>query len=141
MKKVLIGMLALLLVFGFSACSGGDNLKKMSLDEIVEKAKTDGDSWTEDQWKDALRGAITSVSPMLQEAQEMQKEAEENPEKALEILGKLSEKQEEWSALGQKFEEFLGIAEKSEVGQKVANDMDFQKEICDELGLDPSLMN
>lgn len=136
MKKIMIGLLALTMVFGFNSCKESTP----SLEELAASAKADGANWSTDEWKDAFKTAMTAVAPMLQEAQELQKKAEAEPDKALEILGTLAQKQEEWKALGDQLDTFMEAAEASENGKKVLEDEEFQMKLFKDLGIDPELL-
>ena len=136
MKKIMIGLLALAMVFGFNSCKQSTP----SLEELAASAKTEGANWSIDEWKDAFKNAMTAVSPMLLEAQELQKKAEEDPDKALEILGTLAQKQEEWKALGDQLDAFMQAAEASENGKKVLEDEEFQMKLFKDLGIDPDML-
>ena len=67
MKKVLVGMLALVMCLGMVSCSkesAAPNLK-----DVVEKAKTEGANWSVDEWKDAFKTAMACVAPTMKEVQ------------------------------------------------------------------------
>ena len=49
MKKIIFGAFVMMLASLFVACSS-----KPDISSLVEKAKAEGDDWTEDQWREAF---------------------------------------------------------------------------------------
>lgn len=127
MKKVLIGMLALVMAIGFTACSSTP-----SMEEIVKSAKAEGANWTVDQWKDAYRNMAINVKPMMVEMQEAMKLVETDPTKAMEMV---EAAQKKYGDVEKLMDEFNTIAEGTENGKKVAEDKEFEKQMMDELGI------
>ena len=127
MKKVLIGMLALVMAVGFTACSSTP-----SMDDLVASAKADGANWTVDQWKDAFRNVMLNCKPMFDEMKEMMELVEKDPTKAMEMAEGLETK---YKDLNTKLEEFVKIAEGTENGKKVSEDKDFQKQLEEEFDI------
>lgn len=128
MKKVLIGMLALLMAVGFTACTSGTP----SMEELVASAKKDGASWTVDQWKDAFRDMAINVKPMMVETQEAMKLVETDPTKAMEMIENIQKKYGDVEKL---MDEFNQAASATENGKKVADDEEFGKKLFEELGI------
>ena len=122
MKKLLIGMLALVMAVGFTACSSGTP----TMEEIVASAKADGANWTVDQWKDAYRNMAVNVKPMMDEMKEMMELLEKDPTKAMEMAQKLKTK---YAPLNKLVEEFDEIAASTENGKKVAEDKEFEEQL------------
>ncbi len=122
MKKLLIGMLALVMAVGFTACSSGTP----TMEEIVASAKADGANWTVDQWKDAYRNMATNVKPMMDEMKEMMELLEKDPTKAMEMAQNLETK---YAPLNKLVEEFDEIAASTENGKKVAEDKEFEEQL------------
>ena len=122
MKKLLIGMLALVMAVGFTACSSGTP----TMEEIVASAKADGANWTDDQWKDAYRNMATNVKPMMDEMKEMMELLEKDPTKAMEMAQNLETK---YAPLNKLVEEFDEIAASTENGKKVAEDKEFEEQL------------
>ena len=126
MKKVLIGMLALVMAVGFTACSSTP-----SMEDLVASAKADGANWTVDQWKDAYHSVAVNIKPMMDEMKEMMELLEKDPTKAMEMAQGLETKYKDLNALVEQFNE---IAEGTENGKKVEEDEEFQKQIKEEFG-------
>ncbi len=122
MKKLLIGMLALVMAVGFTACSSGTP----TMEEIVASAKADGANWTVDQWKDAYRNMAANVKPMMDEMKEMMELLEKDPTKAMEMAQNLETK---YAPLNKLVEEFDEIAASTENGKKVAEDKEFEEQL------------
>ena len=122
MKKLLIGMLALVMAVGFTACSSGTP----TTEEIVASAKADGANWTVDQWKDAYRNMAVNVKPMMDEMKEMMELLEKDPTKAMEMAQNLETK---YAPLNKLVEEFDEIAASTENGKKVAEDKEFEEQL------------
>ena len=100
MKKVLVGMLALVMCLGMVSCSkesAAPNLK-----DVVEKAKAEGANWSVDEWKAAMKDCMLAVKPMMLEMQEIMKglEGTEGEEadgaKVVEVMAKMAEIQKEY---------------------------------------------
>ena len=122
MKKLLIGMLALVMAVGFTACTSGTP----TMEEIVASAKADGANWTVDQWKDAYRNMAANVKPMMDEMKEMMELLEKDPTKAMEMAQNLETK---YAPLNKLVEEFDEIAASTENGKKVAEDKEFEEQL------------
>ncbi|MBR5688510.1 MAG: hypothetical protein IKX36_11245 [Prevotella sp.] len=136
MKKVFAGLFIMMMGLFFVACSGGADLKG-----LIEKAKAEGANWTEAQWKDAFKEALSATKPMMQEMADLGKKAQDLMAKGdLEGVSKLQEEgekiTEKYKDLQAQVEEFGKIAESNEIGKKLSNDKAFQDELLKELGLD-----
>ena len=127
MKKVLFGLLALVMAVGFTACSSTP-----SMEEIVKSAKADGATWTVDQWKDDYRNVAINIKPMMVEMQEAMKLVETDPTKAMEMV---EAAQKKYGDMDKLMTEFTEIAEGTENGKKVAEDKEFEKQLFEELGI------
>ena len=71
MKKLLMGLLFLMGTSFFALPSMAQTEvtteapAASDLTELIAKAKSEGASWTTDQWKDAFRQAMTTMAPMI----------------------------------------------------------------------------
>ena len=160
MKKVFFSMSLMLVGLFFVACTnsapkaeggekaadgtevkaeGADGAEAINIDDlksIAEKATKDGANWTEAEWKDAFKKVIKAVKPMLVEMKEMQKKIESaSEEDQLKMIGEMGEKMKGYQDASTQFEAFEKAIESSEVGKKIADDKEFQKEVEKELGL------
>ena len=111
------------------------------LTELIEQAKSEGASWTADQWKDAFRQAMSTMAPMIKEVSALQKKAEAMSESSdMAALLKLSQEaqaiEQKYSGLTQQMEEFEKLVEANEVGAKISQDDDFLKTVLHALGLE-----
>lgn len=136
MKKVFAGLFIMMMGLFFVACSGTPDLKG-----LIDKAKAEGATWTEAQWKDAFKEVLSATKPMMQEMADFGKKAQELLSKGdMEGVSKLQEESdkltEKYKSLTEQVEEFGKIAEGTEIGKKLSNDEDFQKEVAKELGME-----
>ena len=142
MKKVLVGMLALVMCLGLASCSKESGA---SLADVVAKAKTDGANWSVDEWKDAYKTAMEAVKPMMLEVSEITKSMqapegqEADPAKLAEAMGKLQELQTKYGDVEKLMDEFEKIAKGTENGKKVSEDEEWLKSVAKELGLPEDL--
>ena len=133
MKKVLIGMLALVLCMGLASCA-----KELSLAEVVEKAKTEGANWNEDQWKDCMKSAMLAMKPYLLEMKELgdkAKAAQGDAAAVQEIMNSMTELNNKYPDFMSLMQEFGQIVEKNEVAKKLSDDPEFEKSLREELGI------
>lgn len=139
MKKVLVGMLALVMCLGMVSCSkesAAPNLK-----DVVEKAKTEGANWSVDEWKAAMKDVMLAVKPMMLEVQDIMKSMEgaEGEEadgaKVVEAMAKLADIQKKYPDYENLMNEFEEAAKSTENGKKVIDDDAYAKELAKELGL------
>ena len=133
MKKIIIGMLAFALCLGMNSCKEKATPKEdktskeqtstkeeketpsMKAAQFLEKAKAEGEKWTQDEWKAAFKEMMTTyVSIMAGTAVlEIKKEKEKDPAKLAELDTKIKEIEKE----GEDFlNEFGEIALKSPNG-------------------------
>ncbi len=142
MKKVLVGMLALVMCLGLASCSKESGA---SLADVVAKAKTDGANWSVDEWKEAYKTAMEAVKPMMLEVSEITKSMqapegqEPDPAKLAEAMGKLQELQTKYGDVEKLMDEFEKIAKGTENGKKVSEDEEWLKSVAKELGLPEDL--
>ena len=138
MKKVLVGMLALVMCLGLASCSKESGA---SLADVVAKAKTDGANWSVDEWKEAYKTAMEAVKPMMLEVSEITKSMqapegqEPDPAKLAEAMGKLQELQTKYGDVEKLMNEFEEAAKATENGKKVSEDEEWLKSVAKELGL------
>ena len=115
------------------------NDDKVSIEElktVVKKATEDGESWTEDEWKKAFKTVLKAVTPLLIELKDVQEKIEgASEEEQLKMISDLTEKLESYKELSNLFDEFDKAAESTEIGKKLSEDKEFQKEMEEELGL------
>ena len=136
MKKFLT--IVMLMVLGLSLTSCGEKaLSELSGAEIIEKAKADGANWTEDQWKDAIKGMLKEMKPMFEAMSKIKEdmENEKDPAKALAALGKIQEEAKKYEDLDKNFREFNKLAKSSENGKKALADEEWGKQVLKELGM------
>ncbi|MBR5688512.1 MAG: hypothetical protein IKX36_11255 [Prevotella sp.] len=119
----------------------GDTSGSPELAKLIEKAKAEGGTWNEEQWKKAFREAISHMAPMMKEISSLSKKAEALGDK--EDVAAMLKLQKEAEAIQAKFggvakqiEEFGKVAESFEIGKKLSNDDELEKEIFKEFGLD-----
>lgn len=155
MKKVLFSISLMVMGLFFVACTNsapkaegeaaakeGTEVKEevMNLDEIkalVESATKDGANWTEAQWKDAFIKVMKAAKPMLVELKEVQKKIESaGDDDKLKVVSELTEKLEKYKDVSEQFDAFNKAAESTEIGKKLNNDENFQKEVEKELGVE-----
>ena len=149
MKKFLMGLLFLLGASLFSlqtmaqteVTTTQEEPAVGDLTELIEQAKSEGASWTADQWKDAFRQAMSTMAPMIKEVSALQKKAEAMSESSdMAALLKLSQEaqaiEQKYSGLTQQMEEFEKLVEANEVGAKISQDDDFLKTVLHALGLE-----
>lgn len=136
MKKLLLG---LLLMF-----STGLFAQNAELKDLIQKAKTQGATWTEAQWKDAIKEATKALAPMMKDITEITKNAKKAEEdgdedaiaKLMQDIGNIEVKYKEIDTL---IDEFDAICESNEIAKKLNADDDFKDEIFKELGLEDLL--
>ncbi len=138
MKKVLVGMLALVMCLGLASCSKESGA---SLADVVAKAKTDGANWSVDEWKDAMKQMMLAAKPMMVEVSELMKsvqpaEGEEaDAAKVAEAMTKLADIQNKYPDFEKLMNEFEEAAKATENGKKVIEDEEWAKSVAKELGL------
>ena len=149
MKRFLIGMLGLLLVFCVTSCKKSEEPKqeekvteqkvdKATIEDIVAKAKADGAKWTEAEWKDNVKKAMVGIAPMYKKIGDLQKEMgnDEDPAKAAQFLGEMTKLMEEFEPYEKLFDTLDSIANTSEVGKSVLNDSVWMKGVMKELNIE-----
>ena len=148
MKKVFVGMFALMMFLGLAtSCNSNGNANKAAesneteatveetvrpLADVMKDAKENCANWSIDEWKAAFREFAINVKPAMIEYKAVMDEMEKDPtnEETLKKFESLLKN----SGL-QAIEEFTNIAEATENGKIVVNDDDFEKAMREELGL------
>ena len=118
----------------FVACSGAGDIKG-----LIEKAKAEGANWTEAQWKDAYKQAMTAAKPMFQDLSDLEKKAQDpsvSDEDKIKLMGELGTVMDKYKDLGAQLQELQKIVEANPTASKVINDLSFQEELQKELGVD-----
>lgn len=115
------------------------------LTKIVEKARIEGENWTEDEWKTQFVNALSTTKPMLvkfAEIQEVIKQADAQDEDDIDLssfMGLMQEfesHQTQLDRIQKLLDEFGEIADKTENGKKVQEDNNFEEWLVKEMGLD-----
>ncbi len=153
MKKLIIGMLALVMCLGMNSCKkeattegqkeGTEQAeaKGPALAEIVEKAKADGANWTVDEWKEQFKNVMIAIKPMMVELNDIMKniggkEGEDpDPAKIAEMMSKMEEVQKKYADVDSLMEQFTDIAKGFDNGKAVIDDEEWGKKIMEELGV------
>jgi hypothetical protein len=144
MKKVLVGMLALIMCLGLASCAKSSE-SAPNMADVVAKAKADGANWSVDEWKDAFKQMMLAAKPMLTEMSELMKSIEtpegEEPDaaKIAEVMTKVQELQNKYPDFEKLMNEFEEAAKATENGKKVAEDDEWAKSVAKELGLPEDL--
>jgi hypothetical protein len=144
MKKVLIGMLALVMCLGMVSCKK-ESAPNMA--DIVAKAKTEGANWSVDEWKDAYKQMMEAAKPMMLELHEVMTSMDtndnasdaENAAKFAEAMAKIQEVQTKYGGLEKLMDEFESLAKGTENGKKVSQDEEWLKSLAKEIGLPEEL--
>lgn len=125
MKKVFVGMFALMMLFGL-ATSCNSNVR--SLDELMYEARMEGDDWSVDEWRAAARELVINLKPTFIEIKDIKDKLEKDPYNS-ELEDKLDELNEK---IEKKFSEFDEIAEDTKNGKKLRYDKKFKQAILEE---------
>ena len=155
MKKVLVAMLTLVLTMGMVSCkdkapadasqtaeAAAEQVKKiesLSLTDLVAKAKAEGANWSVDEWKGAFKNAMLNLKPMLEEIMSLQKAVDEDPTKALEMLGQMQEKQKAFEELEGLIGSLEEAASATANGKLVVDDEEWGKQLMKEIGMPEDL--
>jgi ABC-type nitrate/sulfonate/bicarbonate transport system substrate-binding protein len=78
---------------------------------------------------------MTALQPMLSKLAEMMAEVEKNPEKAIEMVAKIKESEDEFKPLEDLMNQFEEIAKSTENGKIVMDDEEFGNEMKKQFGL------
>ena len=152
MKKTLVVMMAFVLGMAITSCKQGPKTDGASeeeaaanptetLNNLVEKAKSEGANWSVDQWKDAYKQAFVVMTPMLKGmyeiSQAIQSAGTENADTAAisKAMAKAKELEEQFGSLGEIVAQFDSIGKTYPNGKAVSDDKEFQKELMKEAGL------
>ena len=111
------------------------------LAKIVEKAKVEGENWTEEEWKAQAKNTALAVKPMLTAVMDLTKKIQQDPSAAEELVKEMEslDLNGGFERIGKLMEEFEAIADKTEIGKKVMEDDEFEKQIMKELGIEEML--
>lgn len=132
MKKVIFSAFFMMLGIFFVSCSGTKDFKT-----VVESAQKDGAKWSEDEWKDAFKVAMQASKPMLEELSTLKDNAQNlSEEEQMKMFGELTEKMKKYEELSNQLDAFNKAALETENGKKVMEDVNFQKELAKELGME-----
>ena len=146
MKKILLGLLALLLCIGMTSCKAIVDKKEtkeagvgteidMSFADIVAQAKAEGANWSIDEWKDCIRNlgkvmnAWSKENEMWKEKIRNETNVHQSEELAIQADEELTKKYGDVEKL---LDEFNEIVEMCENAVKVCEDKTFQEEILNE---------
>ena len=152
MKKIVIGMLALVLCLGMNSCKkeaapaaeqapeGTEQVAAAepqgpSLAEIVEKAKAEGANWSVDEWKEQFKAFALALKPMLVEMDGITKQIEADPSKAADLMKKIEEVKTNYPDAEKLMGEFNKIAEGCANGKAVVDDEEWGQKMMEELGV------
>ena len=110
------------------------------LTKIVAKARAEGENWSEDEWREQFKNAITAAKPMMTTMVSIQKMMENSTDQDLSSFTQFMEEMQSHEAqldkLAKLMDEFGEIADKTENGKKVQEDENFEKMLLEELGID-----
>ena len=149
MKKLLIGMFALIMGIGLTSCkqkAEGDAAqpaaeeqveKALSLEEIVAKAKTEGADWSVDQWKDAMKQVLVAMKPFMESMQKLSEKTEGGEpdlNKLKEVAEDLEKNKAEYDKIEKLMNEMDSIARTTVNGKAVVDDEEWGKSVMKELG-------
>lgn len=146
MKKVVLGMLALMMCLGLASCKQSSETESTpNMADVVEKAKAEGANWSVDEWKEAFKQMMLAAKPMMVEMSDLMKSIEApegqdvDPAKIAEVMGKIQEVQKKYPDYEKLMNEFDEAAKASENGKKVIEDEEWGKSVMKELGLPEDL--
>ena len=111
------------------------------LAKLIEKAKAEGGTWNEEQWKKAFRETIGYMSPMMKEISALSKKAQalgdtQDVAAMMKLQKEAEAIQSKFGGVAEQIEEFGKVAESFEIGKKLSNDDELEKELFKEFGLD-----
>ena len=140
MKKFILSAAVALALLTSCGGAAGPSLSEYGVDtqaittgmsEIIEQAKSNGESWELDDWKNAYRELNKLSLPylrlnaqMLQETQADAAAAAQKYEKAAEELAEFLPKYQELT------QAFMAVANETGAAQAIAEDADFQQELA-----------
>lgn len=104
---------------------------------IVEKAKKNGENWTEDEWKEAYKTVFRALKPMFQVLSDMRNVNDDaSEEEQMALINELAVKLKDYEEIINQLDEFEKITESSEIGKRLSEDEEFMKEMEKELGFE-----
>ena len=108
------------------------------LTKIVEKARAEGENWTEEEWKAQFKNSVVAVKPMLTSLMGLMKMMQENPSNAEELAKEMESLNldAKMENVGKLMDEFNNIAQNTENGKKVMEDKAFEEQLMKELGIE-----
>jgi len=165
MKKLMIGLFALMLGAAFTSCNQksqpasdqeeavADSVPTMQLvpkeemvatplQQVVIKAQEEGEHWDVTQWKSAYKEMLTLAKPTLLVVQELTKKIDENPDNDAikeEVNAKFREMIYQFDDANTQMSEFRKAANATANGKAALNDQQWIKEVMKELGLPESI--
>ena len=155
MRKVLVAMRTLVLTMGMVSCkdkapadasqtaeAAAEQVKKiesLSLTDLVAKAKAEGANWRGEGGRGAFKNAMLNLKPMLEEIMSLQKAVDEDPTKALEMLGQMQEKQKAFEELEGLIGSLEEAASATANGKLVVDDEEWGKQLTKEIGMPEDL--
>ena len=151
MKKLLFAVLAFSLCLGMTSCKDDgkgkeEDKKEVANDEkasdikaLAEKAEKEGMDWTVEEWKENFKTIMAAMKPMFKDNEAYAKRwFDANDEEKKKIADEWDELVDtKYKELLKAGEKFSFAAEKSEYGQIVLEDKDFQEKAMEELEIYP----
>jgi hypothetical protein len=148
MKKIFVVMMAFALGMAVTSCKQGQKSEAAAAEQtegssleimtnLVEKVKSEGANWSEEQWKDAYKQAFAVTVPIMKSFVEIaQAVNSETPDTAaISAAAKKAEAMEkEFKPLGELVERFDSIAKTFPKGKSVSEDKEFEKQMFKEFG-------
>ena len=113
----------------------------MALSSIIKKAKAEGASWTEQQWKDAVLSVSSILEPMGKLATEIAEKLKTNPNEVLALAGKVEELEQQFNTISPLLEEFETVAKEFPIATRLVDDEDFMKEVMLKAGFTEESLN
>lgn len=150
MKKAFIVMMAFMLGMAVTSCKQGQKAAPTAeevaadpvatLNQLVEKAQSEGANWSVDEWKDAYHTAFLAMSPamkgMYEVMQLIQGEGAATDTAAIsKAMAKAKDIEAEFGKLGGIVEKFDSIGKLYPNGKTVSEDKEFEKACLKEIGL------
>ncbi len=148
MKKLFVGVFALVLTLGVVSCknepaapaepAAGKVVEQVfsleNLQKMVDKVKAEGANWSVDEWKAAVKEMLTLIAPKLIEMGDLMK-LMEDPAKMEDAMTKIKAFQEEYKPVEALTKAFEEAANATENGKAVMDDLEYSKQVKKELGI------
>lgn len=110
-----------------------------SLKELTDITKNNGNSWTESQWKEALKVATIAIMPMIEDSYKFEEKCKNNNSDDPQVLSALQEEADnfdkKYKDLEKQYTEFRKTAESYAIGDSLMSDDTFALELYEELGI------